>query len=277
MKYKKLFISLSVVAGFLLFCIILMFTLFRVHSVKLNFKNQTSKFNAEAETDIVNSSGVSFSTPVFVVNKTKMKENLEKRNPYLKVINIETVFPNKLVIHCAEREETYCIKISENLYYICDDEFKVLTSYDSQSMHREYQSDKGNATVLSGLSVKNKNANIGDFLTFESDGEIASNLITAMAYNNRTISDFRAMFKEVRISYERDFYTRLHEAVIYLTTFDNFEIKLELGRCNLIEKVNLMLALIPQSYNHYDDRLIISINPENIQEVNAYYKNISEN
>ena len=51
---------------------------------------------------------------------------MESQNPYLKVINIETVFPNKLILHCAEREELFCIKGRDDLYYICDEELKIL-------------------------------------------------------------------------------------------------------------------------------------------------------
>jgi hypothetical protein len=39
-----------------------------------------------------------------------VEKNLEKENSYLKVINIETIFPNKLIVHCAEREEFFSIK-----------------------------------------------------------------------------------------------------------------------------------------------------------------------
>ena len=69
---------------------------------------------------IINSGGFSYGIPVFAVNKTEIINKLEKENYYLKVVNIETVFPNKLIVHCAEREELFSIKLSENLYYICD-------------------------------------------------------------------------------------------------------------------------------------------------------------
>ena len=123
MKYKRLIIVLCSILGAVVLCTILSFTLFRVHNVSLNFKNQTSLFATEqAKNQIISSANINYSIPIFTLNKSEIKQNLESKNPYLKVINIETVFPNGIVIHCAQREEMVCVESREDRYYICDEE-----------------------------------------------------------------------------------------------------------------------------------------------------------
>lgn len=270
-KYKKGLIILFGAIGLLLLCVILSFTLFRVHSVKLEFQNETDIFASEESKDkVIKSSGISYSTPIFGVNKTQMVQNLEKENPYIKVVNIETVFPNRLVVHCAQREETFAIKIGEMLYYIVDDELKILDI----KRQSDYISSNINASLLSGATVLNPSADKGEFLHL-GDGEedVISDLMVAFAYNNKTISDFKAMIKNVDISYGNDFYTTLKTEInLNLTTFDDFEIDLLIARSNLVQKINIMLSLVPTAYNYYSsNKLIIYINPDNINDAIYFY------
>ena len=79
-----------------------MFTVFNIKSVSFNALNQN---DYDTSTISVKKSGV-----VFFVNKQEMISDIEKQHPYINVINIETVFPNKLVVHYATREETFAFK-----------------------------------------------------------------------------------------------------------------------------------------------------------------------
>ena len=267
MKYKKLVIILSSVIGAVLLLVVLTFTLFRVNSVSLNFKNQTTLFASEEyQNEIIATSKAKDTSTIFAVNKSSIKNNLEREYSYLKVINIETVFPNSLIIHCAQREETYIIKINDNLYYVCDEEFKVL------SIATSFEQGSGKPVLLEQIDVNNKTAKVGEFLDIE-DGNILKNIITAFAYNNRTIADFKGAFKSVRYQIERDYYTKAQEVALIFTIYDNFEIKIGLARCNLIEKTSLMLAIIPKSYEKYNThRLIIELNPENVSDTYVRYE-----
>ena len=58
---------------------------------------------------ITNDSSIGKGTSIFAVNKKNITNELEKNNPRLKIINIETVFPNKFNLHCNEREELVAI------------------------------------------------------------------------------------------------------------------------------------------------------------------------
>ena len=124
MKNKRLLIILCSIVGAIVLCFILSFTLFGLKSVELHFKNETTIFaSSEQKQAVISSGDFAFSMPIFSANKTEITKKLEKENSYLEVVNIETVFPNKLVVHCAEREELFAIKTGENLYYICDENF----------------------------------------------------------------------------------------------------------------------------------------------------------
>ncbi len=261
MKHKKLIIISSCILGSIAFLVILMFTLFRVHNVKLNFKNQTTVFASEDNQNaVINNGGFSYSTPIFAVNKKEIIQNLEKNNSYLKVINIETVFPNTLVVHCAEREMLYCI-VNDGIYYYCDEELKLLEEPLSNKL------EINGVVYLENVDIINKDANKGDFLNVFNVQEIVKNISIAFAYSNKNVADIKGMFKQIEIGYGEDFYTCLNEAHLIFTTHDNFKIKIGLARCNLIEKLNIMLALVPKCAKYYlTHELILDLNPADITQ-----------
>ena len=130
MKYKRLIIILSSIFAFVVLCTILSFTLFRATNISFDFKNQTTIFaSTEKQNEVIKSGKINTSIPIFSLNKRQIVNNLERKNPYLKVINIETQFPNKLILHCAEREELFCIKSRDDLYYYCDEDLKILNIF----------------------------------------------------------------------------------------------------------------------------------------------------
>ena len=271
MKYKKLVIILSLIFGVIALFVILSFTLFRTSSIELNFKNQTTLFsNNEVQERVIKSGNISGGTPVFAQNKNQIKQKLEKENPYLNVINIETAFPNKLIIHCAEREELFAIKLGDNLYYICDQSLKVL------KMDTNYENSQNSAILLKGVEVADKSVRVGETLSLLNNNETITNLADFFAYNNKTISDIKGMFKTIAVTYEINYYTMSSEPVLTFTTFDDFEIKITLPNVYLIEKINLMLALVPKSYTKYKDyRLVIDINPENAGDTYCRYEKLN--
>ena len=127
------------------------------------------------------------------------------------------------------------------------------------------------------VTVLNPTAIIGEKLLIKDDEiEITNRLINAFAYNNKTIADVKAMFKSISISYEYNFYTEKIELFLNFVTFDNFQIKIGYAKDHLIEKVNLMIALIPESYKHYGtDVLVINMDPNNVANVYKRYEKIS--
>lgn len=122
MKNKRLIIILSVFA-FLVLIAVLCSTVFTVKTVSLNWL--TTKVTI-TESDEFFANSVEKGESVFLVDKESIIDKLEKNNPYLKVVSVEVKFPNKLVIHVAERQELYSLKIKDNKHAIMDADCKVL-------------------------------------------------------------------------------------------------------------------------------------------------------
>lgn len=262
MKYKRLIIISGCIFAFLAVCVVLCFTLFTTHSVEMSFHNQTTIFaSKEEQSEIIKTAKINTSTPIFFLNKNEIKQKLELNNPYLKVINIETIFPNKLVLHCAEREEMFCIKANGDLYYVCDDELKILNITKSVSF------TQGNALLLENVNVLNTGAQTGEILQLSSGEDVIKSIANVFAYSNKNISDIKGMFRSVMLKYERNVYTSKMEATLKFVTYDNFEIDVRNATTFLATKLNLLLSIVPQKVEYYQTHyLVIDINPEDISQ-----------
>ena len=238
-KYKKLIIALSVVLGVVLVCVILNFTLFSLKTVEIDFKNEPMIFTDESKESIANNSAIKKGTSVFAISKNNITEQLEKDNPYLKVINIETVFPNKIVIHCAEREETYAVKASDSKYFICDAEFKVL------NITTTYYNEQYNSILFTGLEniITNTNrVNAGEFLEFSSEGEILKSVGTSLLKNNKSVAQQRALIKSIELTSGIDAVTSKNMPYIIIKDFNGFQTNIYRLETLLAEKLQYMFA-----------------------------------
>jgi len=122
MKNKRLIIILSVFASLVLIAI-LCSTLFTVKNVSLNWLTTRVIFQ---ESDSQVAANVQRGESVFLVDKQSIVAKLESEYPYLKVVSVEIKFPNKLVIHTAERQELFSLKLRDNKHAIIDGDCKVL-------------------------------------------------------------------------------------------------------------------------------------------------------
>lgn len=123
MKNKRLTIILIIFTVFVL-VICLTSALFMLNSVSVNFLSTATIF-VNRQQDIIDSGQFDYGKNVLFLNKKKYIQNLELNNPYLKVINIETIFPNKLKINCIERAQLFYVEYGENIFAL-DEDFKVL-------------------------------------------------------------------------------------------------------------------------------------------------------
>ncbi len=263
MKYKRLIIILGSLFSLIVLCTILSFTLFKVNKIEFDFENSTSIFaSIEKQTEVIKSADINTKIPIFTLNKKYIKNNLESNNPYLKVINIETVFPNKLILHCAEREELFCIKSRDNLYFICDEELKIL------NIQQSYSNLQTNAVLVNDVDILNTGASVGDFLELYSGQELIKNISSAFAHTNKTVADIKAIFKSVSLKYEDNVFVAKKSPTFTFTTFDNFEIEVRNANSFLNSKINILLNYVPELYEYYStNKFIIDINPNNIDEI----------
>lgn len=221
-RHKKMIIILSVLLALLITVVVLMFTLFSLKNVELNFKtetlNVTEEMKDEIQTEVLKTGG-----SVLFVGKEKIIKDLEKKFPYIKIVNIETQIPNKFVVHCVEREELFAVQ-SQGKTYFLDEEFKILriesSSYESQEgmpVVLEFENlmyDESDPTTIKPytLELNLGSSEEGQFLTLKSSSEagayfaeklelISKSILMSFEENNRGIADVRSMYKKFKIFY----------------------------------------------------------------------------
>ena len=83
-------------------------------------------FNSEEKINsLIKSANFDYGQSMFLINKEDYQIRLENKNPYFKLINISSVFPNKIFVYAMERKETFCLQ-SENKMFLLDEDFKIL-------------------------------------------------------------------------------------------------------------------------------------------------------
>lgn len=124
MKSKKLTLILAIF--FVIVVITTLFsTMFMLASIKVNFLNDANVLFG-TETRIIESGEFEFGQNILFLSKKKYISNLETKNPYLQVVNIESIFPNKIVINCLERKELFYFQLDTNNIVVLDKFYKVL-------------------------------------------------------------------------------------------------------------------------------------------------------
>ncbi len=124
MAKKKLIIILAIFIGLALI-ILLSSDVFKLTHVELSFTDEYRENVDPSDEEIIKDGYFDYGSSMFMLNKDLYIKNLESANPYLKVINIESKFPNKIVINCYERIEVYNVAFDGG-YAITDNELFVL-------------------------------------------------------------------------------------------------------------------------------------------------------
>lgn len=265
-RHKKLVIILSVLLALLITAIILVFTVFSLKEVELEFKtetlNITQEEQGEIQAEILKTGG-----SVFFVGKEKIINDIEKNHPYIKIVNIETQIPNKFIIHCAEREELYAIE-SEGKIYFLDEDMKIL-----RIQEEPYSRSEGMPIILSFKNIKydeldptsvvsyTLDLNLGaceegQFLNLKSSSDagtyiagkfetISKSILTAFEENNRGIADVRSMYESFEIFFEEEVIggnSYWHICLKLMLDSTNYQITLFDADISLAEKIQVMFV-----------------------------------
>lgn len=241
---KKFIIWAVSILSFIGVCAILCFTLFALNAVFVDFKSSPFLYNEENHQEIIESGEFSSGASVFFINKKINQEKIEKTYPYIKVINIETIFPNKMVVHCIEREELFAVNFEQSKYYICDEDFKILRILDIGDDNALYESTQNSPILVEGCGEIDTSLNAGDFLNLEPEFEkVLKKLSPAFKLNNRTCAEQKAIIKNVELlmyaSIKYDDYT----VALKLIDFLDFETTIIDASDFLELKINLFLAV----------------------------------
>lgn len=215
-KVKKWLILGGSVIGVIAVLVIFCFTLFAVRTVFVNPRTSTD-LNFPTQEQIVEAGGVPYGKPVFFVNKSKIKENIEQAYPYVEVVNIETVFPAKLIVHVRQRQEVYAFVHGNNIYY-CDNNLIVLRSEEGTL----YTSIQANPILISGLGLDSQEIKIGEKLEVTNYVDVYN----ALLENNRLLHEQMSMISSIGFSSHTDEITQETAPCFYITTFDGHEYRI---------------------------------------------------
>lgn len=257
-KHKKATIICSIVFVLLIILVVLMFTVFLLKDVKVELKTGTEHLTQEVVSEIENEA-LKTGGSVLFLGKEKLISRLEKQFPYLKIVNIETQIPNKLIIHAAEREELFAVNSGEKSYFL-DEEFKILRVENSI-----YSKQENGAVLLSfgsvfinsedkayaaGVDLKLDGAEAGQTLNIGNSSEeqnyfskkletIALSILTSFEENGLQIQDVRSRFQSFEIFFKPVEFAGLisWQPCLKIVDSANFEAQIILADSNLTTKI----------------------------------------
>ena len=262
---KKLIITFSVLGGIIVLLVILLFTLFGLRNVSLDLRTYNSNFSStEAQESVIESGNFAYNMPIFFQDKQAYIDNLEKANPYLKVINIESKFPNSLIVKCVDREELFAIKMADDKYFILDEDLKVLNIVNS------FTSTQTNAILLvldDNININNiLSAEVGDFLELSDAQNLLESFSPSLKLNNRNTAEQKALFESVYVKYRTNPLTAKSEPYFELYDFAGVKMSVMEAEDSLTLKLNCLLAVHavfnPADANIYELRVLKNSNGE---------------
>lgn len=188
MKNKRV-LYIFLILLIIVIIVLLSSVLFCINSATLSFTGTAIQTDTQKIQNELNSKA--FNQNIFLINENKIISEIEKENPYIKVINIERIFPSSLKLHYTERKELYQLELNDNSYAVLDCYGKVLRISES-------------ITENVSLDFDYVNVNISDFLTDENI-ILATNVYKAFTmitedekqYNQEL---FKAYFKNISIN-----------------------------------------------------------------------------
>ncbi len=234
---KKLVIILSALGGVVAVFVILCFTLFSLKTVEVDFRTSTAVLTGQAQ-EIVESGEFGYGGSVLFMGKKNPTAKIEKSFPYIKVINIETVFPSKYVIHVSERQQVYALELNEKVY-ICDEDFKVLEVKEGR-----YEDLETKPILFKGLRVNNSNAVAGEFLDVENKVDVYS----AFVKNNRLLHEQMSIIESIETGVMKND-INVQEQYLAIKTYSGQTFILKNAVDRLEYKVMHMLRVYSQIYS----------------------------
>ncbi|MBE5738184.1 MAG: FtsQ-type POTRA domain-containing protein [Clostridiales bacterium] len=245
MKSKRLVVFLIILA-FLTVLIVLNSTVFTLQKVSLNWLTTKDEMIGIKDNSIIDV--VSTGENIFLVDKANIISDLEKEFPYLRVVGVETKFPNKLVIHTAERENLFAINMSDgngNKYYmILDEKGKVLRKTTSSIFAGEELGAKPIKVSFVGSNVNPDDYVVGEEVKEGNVRDLLQRLSYTMREAGHTPTTCKGVFTDISIVYAGN------EKEINFSTRNGMVISLKDAEYLTTEKLLLGLTVYDSHQQH---------------------------
>ena len=221
MKTKRLVILLSIFAMIILI-VVLSSTVFSLSKVEVSFLEVPTKFSTQNNQEIIKSGDFEKGKSIFLVNKNKHIKNIEEQFPNLKVVGIETCFPNRLVVQVVERQEFLAVyNYEQENYYVVDGEMKVLRVVDNVS------SIQNLARCM--LTQDLANYQNGDFIALDNETTILKELCSSFWRCGYSEKEMNALVKNV--------YVDLPNNELEISTYCKFRFSIKTPQEKLAQKL----------------------------------------
>lgn len=243
MKSKKLLVFL-IMFVFIAVLVVLNSTLFTLQHISVSWLTSTINLKTLKESEISSLVDVKGES-IFLLNKDEISKKLEKKHPYLRVVGIETKFPNKIVIYSAEREDLYAVKLADGDYAIIDDYGKVLskTQILSPNVSGTLIEARPIEVLFNSIQLNSADFVVGEQVKVKSIEETLTKLSTTLKEANYTTLAKKGIFDSISVVNMGE----SGEIGMYLTTRNGMVINLLDAEDKMTDK--FMLGL--QVYNKY--------------------------
>lgn len=237
--------------------VVLSSAVFALSSVEVNFVYSSPSLESIKD-EIIEGGEFAYGTNVLFLKKSPYINRLEKNFPYLKVLNLETKFPNKLVINCEERQEFFAVKLSDNSYAIIDEDYKILDKTSS------FVSTLDNAIMLDGITFSNVGQK-GDFLWIDKTQEnLMLNLMLGLREWDLSYANLKSKIKKITIDYE-------NQNDVLIEMFAGVQINLKDASSRCSDMLNLAFSMYDYTEKDYKTQGVIEIRIVN-NTPKAYYE-----
>lgn len=226
MKNKRLAIFLTIFVFFAI-VIVLSSAVFSLGNVSIKYLSTTNVLTGQ-EQSVLESANFKYGESVFFSNKKEYIKNLEKSNPYIRVINIQTVFPNKLIVNAVERNETYVIKLDSNKYVKTDEFLKVL------SISNVFQNTTANGIVIENSGLNSQSVQAGDF--FEIQDDYLTQLFNCFREWDNSYVNLKSKIESIELNYNND------TDRLLINMRSGVQIIIRKSKTNLSDKLNLAFS-----------------------------------
>ena len=238
MTKKNKIILIICIALFVL--IVGVFFLIKIYKIETNFIS-TKDYYLDSEVNLDNN--LSFFATTLIYNKGKLIKTLEKNNPNLKVIDIESKFPFSLKVHVVEREPLFYF-INNEKYVILDGDLKIIDIKESL--------DYSVKPILIKNEINQLEISKGDFLSLEetSFDNLIKQIDDIIVENLKTNLDFKVMFNQIEIKKVLSPITLNYVNEVFLKANSGVEIQLydaDNNLSNKFKRANIMyVSLTPK-------------------------------
>jgi len=252
MKNKRLIVLFSILVFFVVL-IVLSSTLFTLQNLSINW--MTDKYQLKDIKDIEITENIDLGESIFLVNKDEIANKLEKGYPYLRVVGLETKFPNRIVVHTAEREELFAIKLSDGNYAILDEFGKVLNCDMSNSRFVELSnSSLGGAPIEVDLNMSIQDSDMveGEFIKVQSVRNLLANLAYSFRQSSYIPATAKGVFKYIKVETSINVDNNEKEDIVNIQTRRGIVIKLNDAKNYTTDKLLLGLATYNEMHKKGD-------------------------